>query len=76
VGAEYHLDIPVTIDDGKPFSWLGRIGGTLAEHFFDEDLSPAALDILADACDVEIFDPQWGRNSLLWPTLTAAFERS
>lgn len=62
----------VTLDDGQDYTW---IGGTTLEHY-REDVSPEGLLALETACYVDICDPRWGRNDLLWPTLLRALDES
>jgi hypothetical protein len=62
--------VVVTLDAGEEFTWLGRI--ETAEDIADayaEDLAPAGVHGLAEAWQVHLFDPVWGRNDLLWPLL-------
>ncbi len=65
----------VTLEYGRPFtrfgSWLSRrfIAGEWSGH-----CHPTAVDALCDAWQVTLIDPEWGRNSVLWPML-AGFAR-
>lgn len=65
--------IVITIDDHAEFTWAG---GTLdeanIEHYYGEDC-PAALDALKSAWQIDVIDPVWGRNDLLWATLDTAW---
>jgi hypothetical protein len=40
------------------------------------DLHPEMRAALRSAWYVDICDPAWGRNNMLWPALTAAMMRS
>ncbi|HVC23815.1 MAG TPA: hypothetical protein VNH82_10390 [Candidatus Dormibacteraeota bacterium] len=74
-GRETFLRVPVTIDDGGAFTWVGWSGsetGEELEHLYGDELSHSALTALMRAWSVELFDPKWGRNTLLWPSLLAA----
>lgn len=72
-GWENYIQIPVTIDDGAEFTW---VGGTYdeanIEHFYAQDC-PSALPALLAAWQVEVLDPAWGRNDLLWAALDRAW---
>jgi hypothetical protein len=61
--------IPVTTDEGEAFTWVG--GGTDGGHVDDMygDACPNALEALNGAWRVEVFDPVWGRDDLLWERL-------
>lgn len=64
--------IPVTLDEGKAYTWTG--------NSYDEDylmvcygeLAPEGRDAIRASWYVTIIDPIWGRNDLLWPTVAAA----
>ncbi len=59
-------------EDGWPFTFLGR--GDSREMRLRGYLpwSPAIGGQLVDAITFQIFDPVWGRNSVLWPQLREA----
>jgi hypothetical protein len=72
-GLETFLRVPVTIDDGSAFTWVGwSESADDIDAQYGDDLSPAALIALRAAWCVELFDPKWGRNTLLWPSLLMA----
>jgi hypothetical protein len=61
--------IPVTIDDGAEFTWIGDpIDAENIRHHYSDDC-PDAVGALLDAWQVAVFDPVWGRNDLLWDRL-------
>ena len=64
-----NVSIVVTVDDGREFTWMGR--GPDPDSYVG-DLSEEMFVRLMSAFYVEIFDPCWGRNDLLWSTLRAA----
>lgn len=65
--------IPVTIDDGAEYSWIGDpIDEENIRHFYSDDC-PGAVDALLDAWQVAIFDPVWGRTEELWARLERAW---
>ena len=64
------FQVPVTIDDGAPFTWVGG-GGTPVDEYIGE-VSMEAVRAMSRGWSVEVFDPRWGRNDLLWDTLVRA----
>jgi hypothetical protein len=70
----YHLcPVPVTIVDGRDFTWGGmssgerdaiarEFGGALSEHM---------VTVLTTCWLVDVLDPVWGRTNLLWSKLRA-----
>ncbi len=66
--------IVVTLDGEDENTWLGRCMGTDRIDSYSEELAPEALAALAAAWELQIFDPVWGRNDLLWPTLERAVQ--
>jgi len=86
------LPIPVTLDrsdsppdDGqeqiapgvKIHTWTGcPADAESIDHFYVSELSPAAVAVLHNSWQLEIVDPVWGRNDLLWPVLVSAVGRA
>lgn len=67
--------IPVTIDGGAAFTWVGsNPPGIAIDHTYGDDC-PDALGALRAAWYVTVFDPVWGREALLWERLSAAWTR-
>ncbi len=67
---ESDSSIAVTIDDGQPFTFLGR--WSVEEFNFYRNGNPR-LDMALDAAlCLQVFDPVWGRNDRLWDTLCRA----
>ena len=65
--------ICVTVDDGEEFTWVGApMDDENIDHYYTCDLNPTGLTALHKAWQVTIFDPCWGRNTLLWPAIRAA----
>lgn len=65
--------ICVTIHDDR--AWT--IGGAISAHDVAEQYGaevPAALPALLAAWQIEVIDPQWGRNDLLWARLGQALK--
>lgn len=72
-GLETSLRVPVTIDDGSAFTWVGwSEAGDDLDYQYGDDLSPSALTALRAAWYVDLFGPKWGRNTLLWRSLLMA----
>lgn len=68
-GWDSPAQIPVTIDDGQEFTWLGAgLDPAYIAQIYAEDC-PAALATLLGAWQVDLFDPVWGREGLLWERL-------
>jgi hypothetical protein len=62
--------IPVTLDYGEEFTWAG--GGqprSELEDHYGRLCHPDAIRAVCDAWQVNIIDPEWGRNDVLWPAL-------
>ena len=71
------LQIPVTIDDHEPFTW---VSSSMTDEVIDSNYRSVgfhrdAVTALQKSWQVVIFDPQWGRNDLLWDRLAAAIPR-
>jgi hypothetical protein len=68
---EYGAKVPVTWEDGEPFTWFG--GGCPAadvRELWGGSVGAGAVDDLCDALQVVIYDPSPGRNTL-WADLRA-----
>jgi hypothetical protein len=67
--------ICVTIDGGDPFTWVGIAGSSheLADQYLSETNEKFAA-LIASSWQVHVFDPQWGRNELLWDLLVSAMK--
>jgi uncharacterized protein DUF6919 len=62
--------VVVTLDAGKELTWLGSATAPDAiEYSYGADLSLDGLEALIDAWQVQVFDPVWGRDDVLWPLL-------
>lgn len=67
---ESFISITVTVDDDKPFTFLGRFGNDELNAFRNGDRE---LDEMLDqAWALQIFDPVWGRNDRLWASIFRA----
>jgi hypothetical protein len=65
--------IAVTVDDGEPFTFLGRHDASHVEFFHNG--SSDLADALAQAWVLQVFDPVWGRTQQLWAKLAGALTR-
>lgn len=74
-GAASDMQLCITIDDGKEFTWASgpmEYRHTIATY--SDDLGPLALAELLTAWQLCIIDPVWGRNDLLWARLLEAVQ--
>jgi hypothetical protein len=75
VGAVGESSIPVTLCEGKPCTWLGRSPDLFDEETFDFyafESNPAFVEAIRDAQHLQIFDPVWGREDLLFTAILDA----
>jgi len=67
-GGDNPTRICVTVNDGRAYTIGGAMRASyLAEQYREE--IPAALPALLNAWQIEVIDPVWGRNDLLWQRL-------
>jgi uncharacterized protein DUF6919 len=68
------LQIPVTLDGLAPMTWLGLVmdRAIIELSYREPEFSPAIRSAIAEAWQLAVFDPRWGRNDLLWTTLEPA----
>lgn len=65
--------IVVTIDDHAEYTWIGgSLDETNIDHYYGQDC-PLALDAIKSAWQIDVIDPVWGRNDLLWATLATVW---
>lgn len=67
--------IPVTLRDGEVVTVLGSSEGPVGEdqlRDWSEEANDSLALLLAESWYVEIFDPVWGRNGVLWPAVLGA----
>lgn len=70
-GADNPTRICVTTNNGRAHTIGGAMrAGYLAEQY--REALPAALPALLNAWQIEVIDPRWGRNGLLWNRLDEA----
>lgn len=74
-GVEDGYQIPITIDEFRPFTWCGRTWGYEELECFEEECSALAIDALKSAWKVVVIDLQWGRESYLWDHLQKALSQ-
>ena len=68
-GTEGGYHIPVTIDQGQPFTWVGMWAGDEELEHFASTCSDTAMAQLRAAWYVTAIDPVWGRKEHLWEVL-------
>ncbi len=67
------VQIPVTSDNGEAFTWVGgAIDAANITWSYGEKCGPGAVAELLTAWSVEVLDPKWGRDDLLWPAVIDA----
>lgn len=67
-GGDNPTRICVTTSNGRAYTIGGAMSASyLAEQYREE--IPAALPALLNAWQIEVIDPAWGRNDLLWQRL-------
>jgi hypothetical protein len=59
--------IPVSRSGAVESTWAG--GNSDPDGQYDDDLSRAAVEAIRAAWHIEVIDPVWGRNDLLWDTV-------
>jgi hypothetical protein len=71
-GQEFGPFFPITLDYGEEFTWDGlAINAEEISYHYGPYCRPEAVAELQRAWQVTIIDPEWGRNDVLWPVLTA-----
>ncbi len=60
--------IVVTMDAGDEYTWIGQAYQP-DDGNYSNDLHPTAVSTLHASWQVHIFDPEWGRDDLLWRVL-------
>lgn len=70
-GGDNHTRICVTMHNRQPHTIAGAIDAGYLIEQYRRDI-PGALPTLTGAWQIEVIDPQWGRNSLLWDRLARA----
>lgn len=69
------MQVCVSMDDYDEYTHLGRRGSredTFEQYRYETNETLAA--IIADSWELHIFDPVWGRNEYLLPSLKTALE--
>lgn len=66
---------PVTTRAGQTVTGFGRripLRGSGIRFLYGGTCHPDAVNAIADAHQVTVIDPEWGRDDWLWPALTVA----
>ncbi len=73
----HDAQVVITLDAGEEFTWEGaRLGLSELHYHYDDWCHPDAVTALADAWQVSLIDPEWGRNDVLWHALEAFAARA
>ncbi len=63
------VSLAVTAQDGRPVTWCGRFEPVAETLAFHAPVAPQAVPALTDAVALQVIDPVWGRDDVLWPWL-------
>ncbi|SFK74625.1 DUF6919 domain-containing protein [Geodermatophilus ruber] len=63
------INLVVTVRDGQPATWLGNWAPPDRDVLLYAPLPPAAASAVRSAEALQVFDPVWGRDDVLWPWL-------
>ncbi|HEU5333839.1 MAG TPA: hypothetical protein VFU73_13760 [Actinocrinis sp.] len=73
-GRDNPFRIPVTIMDEDPCTFIGTpLSRADIVDFYGDDC-PLAVPTLVNTWQLDMFDPEWGDNELLWETLAGALK--
>lgn len=61
--------VPVTVRDGQETTWLGSWAPPDDDVLLDAPLPAAGVTAVRESDVLQVYDPVWGRNDLLWPWL-------
>lgn len=62
--------VPVTVMGGGECTWLGLpLDAADIDDYYLRDLSGRGINAIRDAWQINLIDPVWGRDDLLWDTL-------
>lgn len=79
-GEQDHCSIPVSAKKDYAYTWLGRFKNLDDTDYFEVLARDTNLDfashIRTQATEIQIFDPIWGRNDVLYPALLDALEKT
>jgi hypothetical protein len=65
--------IVVTLDEDEEHTWCG-IHESLASAQSYGEISEHLVDLVLMSWTLQVIDPQWGRNDLLWPAVLGALD--
>lgn len=72
-GGEARCSIPVSAKNDYAYTWLGRFENLDDTDYFEFLARNTNLDFAAhirsEAVEIQVFDPVWGRNDVLFPAL-------
>lgn len=64
--------IVVTLDGWSEFTWCGIHDSNAEADSYAEEVGPELGELVRSSWTLQIIDPQWGRNDLLWPSVLGA----
>jgi hypothetical protein len=64
--------IVVTLDEWNEFTWCGIYDSAAEADSYGREVGPELADLVRSSWMLQIIDPQWGRNDLLWPSVLRA----
>ena len=67
----FDVQMAVSLDDDAACTWAGGCLGRLEFESYADYCGHEVLAALAGAWQVSLVDPEWGRNTVLWPALGA-----
>jgi len=73
-GRDNPFHIPVTVMEEAPCSFIGPAYSRNDLVAYYTPSCPLAVPALLNAQQLEVFDPEWGDNHLLWDTLAKALK--
>jgi hypothetical protein len=63
--------VPVTVRHGQETTWLGSWAPPDNDVLLDAPLPAAGVTAVRESDALQVYDPVWGRNDVLWPWLLA-----
>lgn len=63
------INLAVTVQEGGPGTWLGNWAPPEHDVLLEAPLPPSGAAAVRGAEALQVFDPVWGRDDVLWPWL-------
>jgi hypothetical protein len=64
--------IVITLDEWSEFTWCGIHYPEAEADMYGDEVGPELADLVRSSWMLQIIDPHWGRNDLLWPSVLRA----